>query len=92
LSVGLRIIAGHSGTIELDSQPGKGTAFTIWLPISQPDLNGSVLLPPAGPGLQRAVKRTGRPHRSRRRPATGRTAPHSLEPGSAGTRGRGEAA
>jgi signal transduction histidine kinase len=92
LSVGLRIIAGHSGTIELDSQPGKGSAFTIWLPISQPDLNGPVPVPPAGPGLKRAIERTGRPHRSRRRAATGRTAAHSLESGSVGTRGRGEAA
>ncbi len=36
LSVVHGIIAGHGGTIEVASEPGKGTIFTILLPGSQP--------------------------------------------------------
>ncbi len=31
-----RIIQDHSGRIELESPPGKGTTFRIWLPLSNP--------------------------------------------------------
>lgn len=36
LSVSYGIIDKHGGRIEVDSQPGVGTTFTVWLPIRQP--------------------------------------------------------
>jgi len=33
LSVSYGIIADHGGFIEVDSQVGKGSIFTIWLPV-----------------------------------------------------------
>ena len=38
LSVSYGIIHKHGGHIEVTSQPGVGTTFTIWLPIRQPVL------------------------------------------------------
>lgn len=34
LSIAHRIIDQHHGKIEVESSPGKGTLFTVWLPIS----------------------------------------------------------
>ncbi|MDD5029676.1 MAG: ATP-binding protein [Rhodoferax sp.] len=36
LSVSYGIIDKHGGRIDVNSQPGKGTTFTVWLPIHQP--------------------------------------------------------
>ena len=36
LSVSYGIIQKHGGRIEVNSQPGVGTTFTIWLPIQSP--------------------------------------------------------
>ncbi|HYD58868.1 MAG TPA: ATP-binding protein [Noviherbaspirillum sp.] len=36
LSLSYGIIQKHHGRIEVDSVPGKGTCFRIWLPVSQP--------------------------------------------------------
>jgi C4-dicarboxylate-specific signal transduction histidine kinase len=36
LSVVHGIVAGHGGKIEVSGEPGKGTVFTIMLPVSQP--------------------------------------------------------
>jgi signal transduction histidine kinase len=33
LSIAHRIIDQHHGKIEVESNPGKGTLFTLWLPI-----------------------------------------------------------
>lgn len=35
LSVSFGIIQSHNGHIVVDSEPGKGTTFTIWLPVKQ---------------------------------------------------------
>ncbi len=36
LSLSYGIIRDHHGQIELESEPGKGTTFRIWLPVNQP--------------------------------------------------------
>ena len=36
LSLSCGIIQKHHGRIEVQSEPGKGTTFRVWLPISQP--------------------------------------------------------
>ena len=36
LSVSLGIVRDHEGAIEVDSREGKGTTFTVWLPIRPP--------------------------------------------------------
>jgi len=33
LPISLRIVEGHSGTLRLDSAPGKGTTAIVWLPV-----------------------------------------------------------
>jgi len=33
LAISRRIVEDHHGSIEVESGPGKGTAFTIWLPL-----------------------------------------------------------
>jgi two-component system OmpR family sensor kinase len=38
LSIAYWIINNHGGGIEVDSQEGQGTSFTIWLPLSNPNL------------------------------------------------------
>jgi signal transduction histidine kinase/putative methionine-R-sulfoxide reductase with GAF domain len=35
LSIAHRIIDQHHGKVEVESNPGKGTVFTLWLPISR---------------------------------------------------------
>lgn len=37
LAISYEIIQKHHGRIEVNSQVGQGTTFTIWLPIIQPD-------------------------------------------------------
>lgn len=36
LAIVQRIVADHGGTIDVVSEPGNGTTFTIWLPVSKP--------------------------------------------------------
>jgi signal transduction histidine kinase len=42
LSVSMRIVEGHHGTIDVESEPGKGAVFTIRLPIARHSPDGSV--------------------------------------------------
>jgi two-component system NtrC family sensor kinase len=36
LSISHNIITGHGGRIDVDSKPGHGTCFRIYLPLSNP--------------------------------------------------------
>jgi signal transduction histidine kinase len=38
LSVSQRIVKQHDGTIQVQSQPGVGTTFTVLLPVARPGL------------------------------------------------------
>jgi len=37
LSIAFWIVRNHGGTIEVTSTEGKGSAFTIWLPLLNPE-------------------------------------------------------
>lgn len=45
LSVSLQIIEGHGGSIEVESEPTKGSVFTVWLPLSWSAFDGAVIVP-----------------------------------------------
>jgi len=42
LPITYAIIERHGGSIDVDSEIGKGTTFTIWIPFDQPFANGNV--------------------------------------------------
>ncbi|MGI9533635.1 MAG: response regulator [Thermodesulfobacteriota bacterium] len=42
LPITYAIIERHGGSIDVDSEIGKGTTFTIWIPFDQPFTNGNV--------------------------------------------------
>ena len=39
-SVSLQIVEGHGGTIDVQSTPGQGSVFSVWLPRSWSALDG----------------------------------------------------
>lgn len=43
LSIAYGLIEKHQGQIEVESEVGKGTRFTIWLPIAQPQKQSGVV-------------------------------------------------
>ena len=43
LSVSMQIVEGHHGTIEVESEPGKGAAFTVRLPVALRSIDDPVL-------------------------------------------------
>jgi signal transduction histidine kinase len=47
LSVSRQIVEGHGGTIEVESAPGHGAVFTVWLPASWEASERTVLVPDA---------------------------------------------
>ena len=54
LSIVEGIVRGHHGTIDVESEQGRGTTFTIWLPAGEPNDSSS-----AAPPASRTESRTG---------------------------------
>jgi signal transduction histidine kinase len=46
LSIARNLIAAHRGWLQVDSVPGEGSTFTIWLPLDSSERDGST--PPTG--------------------------------------------
>jgi signal transduction histidine kinase len=78
LSVGLRIVESLGGSIEVATEAGTGSAFTIWLPLAEPSFRGAVIMPAVGetpavdghaagetPALGRHSGGRGAPHKGR---------------------------
>ena len=47
LSLSFSIVQKHGGAIQVQSQPGKGSAFRVWLPIAGPESLAPGAAPPA---------------------------------------------
>ena len=48
LSISYSIVDGHGGKISLKSEKGKGTTFTVWLPVYEPIKNPEETFRPTG--------------------------------------------
>jgi signal transduction histidine kinase len=49
LSVSYGVVERHGGTIVVDSSPGHGTTFTVYLPVERPDRPVACGAPGGGP-------------------------------------------
>jgi signal transduction histidine kinase len=49
LSIALAIVRGHHGWIDVDTAPGNGTTFSVWLPIAANAEPADDSAPPSGP-------------------------------------------
>jgi signal transduction histidine kinase len=54
LSVSLQIVESHGGSIDVETEQGKGSVFTVWLPVSWAAFDGAVIIPG-----QQGVRRDG---------------------------------
>lgn len=59
LSVSRQIVQGHGGTIEVESTPGNGAVFTVWLPSSWGAFEEEVRVPDAEPDGADTAAHTG---------------------------------
>ena len=55
LSVSRQIVESHGGTIDVESTPGRGSVFTVWLPSTWAAFDGEVLVPGLGSGAAEAA-------------------------------------
>jgi len=53
LSVSLQVVENHGGTIDVESSPGEGSVFTVWLPTAWPafEAPASSAAPATQPGV-----------------------------------------
>ena len=49
LATGYSIVKKHQGHIEVQSKPGQGTSFTLWLPVAEAAVNTQIELPLSPP-------------------------------------------
>jgi signal transduction histidine kinase len=45
LSVSLQIVESHGGSIDVESTPGRGSVFTVWMPLESPAAGSDVVIP-----------------------------------------------